>query len=276
MQDIASHRWGQGATSEWFLPSRAGSPQLRQAVGRFERMAISPSSFLRMARLIRDIDVRDVLPAIRVPTLVIQRRGDRINPPFYGRYIAEHIPGARYFEQPGDHVLRFAEAEELDAMFAEIEDILASSRSTPELTRALTTIMRAEGITETDSVAHIRAHGGSLRSHTVDCVLATFDAPGKAVRCALALRYVAAAEAPALRIGIHTGEVDLVGNQIAGPSVSIAERVSKRAEAGEILVSRTVKDLLVGSGIKFADRGSHQITAGNEPWALFTVVPPPS
>jgi pimeloyl-ACP methyl ester carboxylesterase len=274
MQDIARHRWGQGDTIEWFLPSRAGSPQLRQAVGRFERMAISPSSFLRMARLIRDIDVRAVLPAIRVPTLVIQRRGDRINPPFYGRYIAEHIPGARYFEQPGDHVLRFAEGEELDAMFAEIEDVLASAPSKPESTRALTTIMRAEGTTEAYSAPHIRAHAGVLRSHTADCVLATFDAPGKAIRCALALRNEAAAEAPALRIGIHTGEVDLVGDQIEGPSVSIAERVSRRAVAGEILVSRTVKDLLVGSEIKFADRGSHQITAGNEPWALFNVVPP--
>src|SRR5262249_43896161 len=136
------------------------------------------------------------------------------------------------------------------------------------------TIMRAEGITETDSVAHIRAHGGALRSQTAGCVLATFDAPGKAVRCAVALRSEAAGGASALRIGIPTGEGGLVGDQIEGTSVSIAERVSRRAEPGEILVSRTVKDLLVGSEIKFAERGSHQITPGNEPWALFNVVPP--
>ena len=108
MHEIATDRWGQGATIDWFLPSRASSPRTRQALARFERMAISPSAFLRMIRMISEIDVRAALPAIRVPTLVIQRLGDRINPPFYGRYIASHIPGARYFEQPGDHVLRFA------------------------------------------------------------------------------------------------------------------------------------------------------------------------
>jgi DNA-binding SARP family transcriptional activator/pimeloyl-ACP methyl ester carboxylesterase len=273
MQDIAKHRWGQGDTIQWFLPSRADSPQARKAMGRFERMAISPSTFLRMARLIREIDVRAALSAVRVPTLVVQRSGDRINPPFYGRYIAEHIRGARYFEQPGDHVLRFAEGEELDAMFAEIQDFLASGRSTPEPNRALTTIMLAEGMTETSSAAHIRTHGGVLRGHTGDHIVATFDAPGRAIRCALVLRNEAAAERPMLRIGIHTGEVDLDGDQIEGRSVSIAERVWTRAEAGEILVSRTVKDLVVGSEIKFASRGSHELTAGDEPWALFNVVP---
>ena len=113
MHEIATDRWGQGATIDWFLPSRASSTRTRQALARFERMAISPSAFLRMLRMISEIDVRAALPAIRVPTLVIQRLGDRINPPFYGRYIATHIPGARYFEQPGDHVLRFAQGEEL-------------------------------------------------------------------------------------------------------------------------------------------------------------------
>jgi class 3 adenylate cyclase len=132
--------------------------------------------------------------------------------------------------------------------------------------------MRADGTTETSSVPPIRAHGGVLRSHTADCVLATFDAPGQAIRCALALRNQAAADTPTLRIGIHTAEVDLAGEQIDGPSLSIAERVSRHAEAGEILVSRTIKDLVVGSEIKFADRGLHTLTADDEPWALFKVV----
>ena len=132
MEDIAKHRWGQGDTIEWFAPSRAGSAQARQALGRLERMAISPSTVLRMLQLIRDIDVRAALPAIHVPTLVIHRHGDRINPPFHGRYLAEHIPGARYFEQPGDHVLRFAESDELDSMFAQIQDFLADATRPPE------------------------------------------------------------------------------------------------------------------------------------------------
>ena len=271
MEDIARHRWGQGDTIEWFLPSRAGSARARQAMGRFERMAVSPSTFLRMLRLIREIDVRAALPAIRVPTLVIHRRGDRINPPFYGRYIAEHIPGARYFEQPGDHALRFAEGEELEAMFAEIQDFLPTATSTPEPTRALMTIMVVEGMTEKTSDPHISAHGAVLRPHTADRVLATFDAPGQAIRCAVALRNEALSERLRLRIGIHTGETDLAGDQIDGPSLSIAERVAEHAQHGEILVSRTVKDLVVGSGITFADRGSHPLTATDEHWALFSV-----
>jgi DNA-binding SARP family transcriptional activator/pimeloyl-ACP methyl ester carboxylesterase len=271
MEDIARHRWGQGDTIQWFMPSRANSPRARQALGRFERMAISPSTFLRMAQLIRDIDVRAVLPAIRVPTLVIQRRGDRINPPFYGRYIAEHIPGARYFEQPGDHVLRFAEGEELDSLFAEIDDFLASAVRAPEPTRALTTIMLAEGTIRASELAHIQTDGGVLRTHTSDRVLATFDAPGRAIRFALALRDHASKRGVRLRTGIHTGEVDLVGDQITGPSLSIAGGVSSHAEDGEILVSRTVKDLVVGSGITFADRGWHMLTATRERWALFSV-----
>jgi pimeloyl-ACP methyl ester carboxylesterase len=110
LQDIAAHRWGQGATIEWYLPSLAGSAHVRRLIGRFERMAISPSAFQRMLRMIQDIDVRTVLPAVHAPTLVIQRLGDRISPPCHGRYLAAHIAGARYFEQPGDHSLRFASA----------------------------------------------------------------------------------------------------------------------------------------------------------------------
>ena len=160
MEDIAKHRWGQGDTIEWFAPSRAGSAQARQALGRLERMAISPSTVLRMLQLIRDIDVRAALPAIHVPTLVIHRHGDRINPPFHGRYLAEHIPGARYFEQPGDHVLRFAESDELDSMFAQIQDFLADATRPPESTRVLTTILIAEGISRPSALAAIQSHGG--------------------------------------------------------------------------------------------------------------------
>ena len=144
MEEIATHRWGQGATIDWFFPSRSSSLRAREMVGRFERMAISPSAFLRMIRMIREIDVRAVLPAIHVPTLVIQRLGDRINPPFYGRYLAAHIAGARYFEQPGDHALRVAGPEDLEVMFAEIEDFLAASPPPPEKARVLSTILAAE------------------------------------------------------------------------------------------------------------------------------------
>jgi DNA-binding SARP family transcriptional activator/pimeloyl-ACP methyl ester carboxylesterase len=125
--EIGASRWGQGDTIDWYLPSQAGSPRAREMLGRFERMAISPSAFLRMLRMIRDIDVRAALPRVTAPTLVIQRLGDRITPPAHGRYLAEHIPGARYFEQPGDHSLRFAGSGDGDALFGQVAAFLAES-----------------------------------------------------------------------------------------------------------------------------------------------------
>jgi DNA-binding SARP family transcriptional activator/pimeloyl-ACP methyl ester carboxylesterase len=270
MEAIAMHRWGQGATIDWFLPSRSNSPQARQALARFERMAISPSAFLRMLRMIREIDVRSALPAIHVPTLVIQRLGDRINPPFYGRYLASRIAGARYFEQPGDHVLRFAEREELDALVAEIEDFLAAATSATEPARVLTTILLAEGVRDIEASHHVWSHRGRVRNTSPDGILATFDAPGQAIRCAAAIRESAHAHGIQSRAGIHTGEVDAVGEDIAGTSVKIAESIAAQADAGEILVSRTVTDLVVGSGISFTHHGSYPLTSTDH-WPLFAV-----
>jgi DNA-binding SARP family transcriptional activator/pimeloyl-ACP methyl ester carboxylesterase len=127
LHDIAAHRWGQGDTIEWYLPSQAGSPRARELFGRFERLAVTPGAFLRMLAMIRDIDVRDALPDVRAPTLVISRLGDRITPPFHGRYLASRIAGARYFEQPGDHSLRFAGSGDSDALFRQIVGFLATS-----------------------------------------------------------------------------------------------------------------------------------------------------
>jgi DNA-binding SARP family transcriptional activator/pimeloyl-ACP methyl ester carboxylesterase len=271
LSEIATHRWGEGATIDWFLPSRSNSPETRRALGRFERMAISPSAFLRMARMIRDIDVRAALPAIHAPSLVIHRSGDRINPTFCGRYIASHIPGARYFEQPGDHVLRFAEGEELETMFAEIEAFLGASRLTSQPASVLTTILRIDGVVNEASVAHVRAHRGRLRERVADGMLATFDAPALAIRCADAIRTDVAGGGTRLRAGIHTGEVELIGESVCGTSIEIAGDVAALAQPDEILVSRTVKDLVVGSGITFADRGSHELAGTPESWPLLAV-----
>ncbi len=134
LRDIAAHRWGQGETIEWYLPSRAHSARSRELLGRFERMAVNPSAFLRLMQMIRDIDVRAVLPTIHVPTLVIQRLNDRITPPCHGRYLASHIAGARYFEQPGDHSLRFAASGDSAALYAEIAGFLATT-ATPGRSR---------------------------------------------------------------------------------------------------------------------------------------------
>ena len=201
---------------------------------RFERMAVSPSAFLRIVRMIREIDVRAVLPAIHVPTLVIQRlRRPIMTPPCHGRYLASHIAGARYFEQPGDHALRFAGSGDIDGLFDEIEDFLTGAPRPRDPDRVLATILLAEAV---DSTAHadkasdrpqaghldahsaaisqrVRSHRGRLRESTAQSILATFDAPGQAIRCAAAIRDNAAAHGIQLRAGIHTGEVDLAGDR---------------------------------------------------------------
>jgi DNA-binding SARP family transcriptional activator/pimeloyl-ACP methyl ester carboxylesterase len=262
--DIATHRWGQGASIEWYLQSRAGSARARQLFGRFERMSISPSAFLRMARMIRDIDVRAVLPAIHVPTLVIQRLDDLITPPCHGRYLASHIAGARYFEQPGDHSLRFAGSGDSDALCAEVAAFLASTSPPGGPDRVLATIMHAQAVglrpVQPDACDAVRGHRGRLIRTTTDGILATFDAPGQAIRCAAAVLDDAAAAGIQLHAGIHTGEVDLVGEDIAGACVQITDRIAALARPAEILVSRTVKDLVTGSGISFAARSRHEVS----------------
>jgi class 3 adenylate cyclase len=288
LERIAADRWGQGATIDWFLPSRAGSPQARQLFARFERMAVSPSAFLRIVRMIREIDVRAVLPAIHVPTLVIQRTDDIMTPPCHGRYLASHISGARYFEQPGDHSLRFAGSGDSDELIDEIEDFLTGASRRRDPHRVLATILLAETVASTEKAsdhpqaghldAHsaaisqrVRSHRGRLREITAHSILATFDAPGQAIRSAAAIRDGVSAHGIQLRAGIHTGEVDLVGDEIGGISVDIVRRVTAQAQPAEILVSRTVKDLVVGSGMSFADRGSHDLTGTADKWPLFAV-----
>jgi DNA-binding SARP family transcriptional activator/pimeloyl-ACP methyl ester carboxylesterase len=278
LTEIAAHRWGQGATIEWFLPSRAGSPEARRLFARFERMAVSPSAFLRIVRMIRQIDVRAVLPAIHVPTLVIQRLDDRMTPPCHGRYLASHIAGARYFEQPGDHALRFAASGDSNELVDEIEDFLAGAPHPRDPDRVLATVLlaeAAEGPTDPEAdVGHglrVRAYRGRLIENTQTGVLAAFAAPGQAIRCAAALRDDAAALGIQIRTGIHAGEVDLAGDDPDSPSVRIARCLAALAQPAEILVSRAVKDLVLGTGISFADRGLHELSGVPDQWQLFAV-----
>ena len=276
LRDIAAHRWGQGESIEWYLPSRAHSARARQLLGRFERMAVNPSAFLRLTQMIHDIDVRAVLPAIHVPTLVIQRLDDRITPPCHGRYLASHIAGARYFEQPGDHSLRFAASGDSDALCTEIADFLAGASDPGGPDRVLATILHAKPVgtptvRETPARDLVRSHRGRLIRNGADGLLATFDAPGQAIRCAAAVLADAAAAGIQVRAGIHAGEVDLVGEDIEGTSVRITDGVAELARPAEILVSRTVKDLVAGTGITFADRGSHVLNGPSDEWPLFAV-----
>jgi hypothetical protein len=164
-------------------------------------MAVNPSAFLRLTQMIHDIDVRAVLPAIHVPTLVIQRLGDRITPPCHVRYLASHIAGARYFEQPGDHSLRFAASGDNDALYAEIAEFLATTSRPGDPDRVLATILHtkhADGPTMATRDL-VRGHRGRLIRNRADGLLATFDAPGQAIRCAAAVLADAAAAGIAIR-----------------------------------------------------------------------------
>jgi DNA-binding SARP family transcriptional activator/pimeloyl-ACP methyl ester carboxylesterase len=273
MSDIAANRWGQGETIEWYLPSRSASPHARELFARFERLAVTPGAFLRMLAMIREIDVRAALPAISVPTLVIQRLGDRITSPCHGRYLAAHIDGARYFEQPGDHSLRFASSGDSDALFGEIADFLAVGPAPDsEPGHILATVLHVR-TPPSEAAARLVArlvdrHGGQPLAGPGQAVLATFSTPGQAIRCAQALGVTGAAAC-----GIHSGEVTLDRDGVRGAAVQLTACVAALARPGEIVVSRTVRDLLAGAGYVFIDRGSHRLGDSAEEWQLFAVAP---
>jgi DNA-binding SARP family transcriptional activator/pimeloyl-ACP methyl ester carboxylesterase len=271
LRDIAAHRWGQGDTIDWYLPSRAASPHARELFARFERLAVNPGAFLRMLAMIREIDVRAALPAIRVPTLVIHRLGDRITPPYHGRYLASRIPGARYFEQPGDHSLRFSGSGDSDALFAEITAFLAAASPPPEPGHVLATILSARLAPSAAARQLVHAHGGRLITGPDQVLLAAFSTPGQAIGCARALGCDPAGQRAGC--GIHTGEVALAGDDIAGAAVRITQSVAALARPAEILVSRTVRDLLAGSGYRFTSRGQHRLADSPDSWRLFAVGP---
>jgi DNA-binding SARP family transcriptional activator/pimeloyl-ACP methyl ester carboxylesterase len=268
LTEIAEQRWGQGASIDWFLPSRADSSHARRLFARFERMSITPSAFLRIVRMVRDIDVRAVLPTIHVPTLVIQRLDDRMTTPCHGRYLASHIPGARYFEQPGDHSLRFVASGDTDRLLHEIDDFLSAVSRPTQPDRVLTTMLKIEPALEAHD--HVLAHRGRLIQRG-EVLLATFDAPGQAIRCAHTIRASSTAAGIEPCAGVHTGEVELRRGAIGGLSVDVAAAIAALARPGEILVSRTVTDLVIGSGISFAHRGTHALSGIPDRWPLFAV-----
>ncbi|HEX2086471.1 MAG TPA: adenylate/guanylate cyclase domain-containing protein [Solirubrobacteraceae bacterium] len=276
---------------ELFAPSLAGDRQTIDYTARLERHAASPSMVQQIFEMFLDIDVRDVLPTIRVPTLVLHRRGDRVVYRRAGELLAEQIPGARYVELPGaDH---FPWAGDMEAIVGEVEEFLTGTRSAPEPDRVLATVMFTDivGSTERASqlgdarwrellAAHhaaVRRELGRFRGREVktlgDGLLATFDGPARAIRCGRAIADAARADGLDVRIGLHSGEVELTGDDVSGIAVHIAARVGALAGAGEVLVSSTVKDLVAGSGIAFDDRGTHRLKGVADEWRLFAAAP---
>jgi class 3 adenylate cyclase/pimeloyl-ACP methyl ester carboxylesterase len=280
--------WGQGQMLPLFAPELADDPALRESWGRFERHSVSPGTALAMVQMIDATDVRSVLPAIRVPTLVIVRDEGPI-PPEHGRYLADHIPGALYVELPGRSSLIWSGDQE--AMVGEIQHFTTGVRTAPESDRVLATVMFTDIVGSTDLAAAVgdarwrdilaehnrivrrqldRFRGREVKT-TGDGFLALFDGPARAIRCAgeigAALRNIDVA----VRAGLHTGEVDVGDVEVGGIAVHIGARVSAKAGPGEILVSSTVKDLVVGSGIAFEDRGAHALKGVPGRWHLFAV-----
>jgi class 3 adenylate cyclase len=278
-----------GAMVEIMAPSMADDPQAREMFAKLQRYGSTPAMLLQNYLMFLDIDVRHVLPAINVPTLVLHRRGDRAVNRHGAEWMAGQIPGARYVELDGiDHSMY---AGDTDAAVDEIEEFLTGERRAVEIDRVLATVMFTDIVGSTALAAElgdrswrdlldaqnaaVRREVARFGGHEVktlgDGMLTTFDGPARAIRCGLAVTEAVRPLGIEVRVGLHTGEVELVGDDIAGIAVHIAARIGALAGPGEVRVSGTVKDLVAGSGIAFAGLGEHELKGVPDMWRLFAV-----
>lgn len=283
--------WGTGVGLGAWAPSVAHDPTAREAFGRLQRLAASPGAAMALMSSYMEIDVRAALPLVHAPTLVLHRTGDLMVAVRHGRYLAEHIEGARLVEFEGaDH---FWWTEDANQILDEAEEFLTGSRSALEPDRVLASVLFTDIIDSTGRAAQlgdkgwrrlldqhdalasrqVGRHRGRLVKTTGDGILATFDGPARSVRCARAISDGVRALGIEVRAGVHTGEVELRGDDVAGLGVNIASRIESLARPSEVLVSRTVTDLVVGSGIEFDDRGEHDLKGVPGRWRLFAARP---
>lgn len=282
-------KWGQGAFLRDVAPSRQSDDAFRRWWGRFERYSSSPGNALAFGQAHVQDDVRDVLPTISVPTLVIQRDSDSYRDVGHGRFLASQIPGAKYVEVPGSDHLPYIGDQ--DAIIDEIEEFLTGVRPGAEPQRVLATVLFTDIVGSTEMAANLgdrewrnvldahflraeqvlERYRGRLIKTMGDGLLATFDGPARGVRCATEIRDSVREIGIHIRAGLHTGEVEVLGEDVGGIGVHIAARVSALAMPDEILASRTVKDLVAGSGIEFEDRATHSLKGVPDEWQLFAV-----
>ncbi|HSS79931.1 MAG TPA: adenylate/guanylate cyclase domain-containing protein [Gaiellaceae bacterium] len=284
--DQVSETWGNGRMSALLGPSVASAPGMTEWYGRLERFAASPGTALARMRAILDLDVREVLPLVTSPTLVIQNLGDVYVRAGHGRYLAEHIADARLLERDSaDHW----PVPEPDLLAAIEEFITGAPVVEAEVDRVLTTVLFVDVVGSTEHVSELGdrrwqmlldrfvdvvqrellTHRGTLIERAGDGVLATFDGPARAIRCAWGIRDSLRRSGLEVRCGLHTGEVTQRDRDVAGLAVHIGARVSAAAAPGEVLVTRTVRDLVAGSGIEFADRGVFALKGVEDPWELY-------
>ncbi len=270
--------WGEGILLELNAPTGWRNEAARQMCGRWERATASPGAIAALMRTNYALDARHVLPAIRVPTLVLHRVGDSLIPVECGRYLAQHIPGARLVEMPGtDHSILDRHTE--DFVADKIQEFITSIPRRAEPDRVLATVMftyiagaENEAAQPSDRRWHerlnschqvLRAELASFRGREVnarkDTLFATFDGPARAIQFACSARGKVRQLGLRVRTGLHTGECELLGPNVGGLTVDIAERIASLANPGEVLLSGTVKDLIAGSRIQFADRGIHTL-----------------
>lgn len=283
--------WGDPGSISLWAPSIAHDPEVRDWWARMLRSGLSPSGTRAIGEMYEHLDVRPLLPTIRVPTLVLYRSGDKVVLPRWSRAVARALPEAREVELAGtDHLFC---AGDQNAFLDKVESFLTGRLSVPRSDRVLASVMFTDMVGSTEHaaqmgdqqwravlerhqrIAHreVGRYRGRVIKSTGDGVLAVFDGPARAVRAAMSLRDAAPAELGLeLRIGIHTGECEAIGDDLGGIGVHIAARVEAAAEPGEVLVSSTVKDLVVGSGLRFADRGERRLKGLPEPWRLHAAV----
>jgi pimeloyl-ACP methyl ester carboxylesterase len=289
LREMFRQEWGGPVGAEIWAPSAAADPEFTRWWGRLLRQGTSPTGALALIDLYREIDVRAILPSIGVPTLVLHRTDDIVVAERQGRYLAEHIPGADYVELAGsDHLPWIGDQ---DALLDEMEEFLVGSRRAREPERALATVLFTDIVGSTETAARlgdrrwrdlIERHDAIVRRQLAvhrgrevktmgDGFLATFDGPARAIRCAGAIREGLSRLDVRVRSGIHTGEVELIGDDVAGMAVNIGARIGALADPGEVRVSSTVKELVVGSGLDFAERGVHTLKGAPGEWHLFAV-----
>jgi class 3 adenylate cyclase len=289
---LFDEHWGEGVLVPINAPSRAKDEVFLRYFGKLERASASPGAIVALFRANFEIDVRPILPTIHLPTLILHRVGDKTVPVEEGRYLAQHIAGAKYVELPGDdHLLQAFEQDVLDRLIDEVEEFITGERHRPEPDRTLATVMFNDVVGSTELAARlgdrqwrelltgyyaaVRKELGAFRGREIntagDGMLATFDGPARAIRCACAIRERVRPLGLRVRCGLHTGECELIGDDVGGIAVHIGARVASAAAPDEVLVSSTVRDLVAGSGIKFTDRGPHTLKGVADKWRLFAV-----